>query len=236
MKNQIIELLELDNLAFPPLKNALKEPNGLLAIGGDLSVNRLQSAYRSGIFPWYSDGEPIMWWSPEPRGIIHLDQLHINRTLRKIIKQQNFKVTLNQAFDRVINYCADAPFRKEETWIVDDMLNAYQNLHRHGIAHSIEVWMNDELAGGLYGVAINGYFSGESMFYRQSNGSKIAITYLHELLKSQNIPFIDCQMLNPFLQDMGGIEVSRAKYIKLQEQALAIQLPLDFWRPRQLTL
>jgi len=236
LNNQIIELLEVDNLAFPPLKNALKEPNGLLAIGGDLSVKRLQSAYRSGIFPWYSDGEPIMWWSPEPRGIIHIDHLRINRTLRKVINQQKFKVTLNKAFDRVINYCADAPFRKEETWIVDDMLNAYQNLHKHGIAHSIEVWMDDELAGGLYGVAINGYFSGESMFYRQSNASKIAMTYLHQLLKSQNIPFIDCQMLNPFLQDMGCVEVPRANYMALQKEALAIELPLDFWRPRELAL
>lgn len=236
MTSQIVELLDVDNLAFPPLKNALNEPNGLLAVGGDLSVNRLQSAYRSGIFPWYSDGEPIMWWSPEPRGIILTDHLRINRTLRKVIKQQNFTVTLNQAFDQVINYCADAPFRKEETWIVDDMLSAYQNLHRHGIAHSIEVWMNDELAGGLYGVAVNGYFSGESMFYRQSNGSKIALSYLNELLQSQNIPFIDCQMLNPFLEDMGCIEISRQKFITLQKQALAIELPQDFWLPRQLTL
>jgi leucyl/phenylalanyl-tRNA--protein transferase len=236
LKNQIVELLDLDNLAFPPLENALNEPNGLLAIGGDLSVNRLQSAYRSGIFPWYSDGDPIMWWSPEPRGVIHTNQLRINRTLRKIIKQQKFTVTLNQAFDRVINYCADAPFRQEETWIVDDMLNAYQNLHRHGIAHSIEVWMDGELAGGLYGVAVNGYFSGESMFYRQSNGSKIALFYLNELLKSQNIPLIDCQMLNSFLEDMGCIEVSRATFITLQEKALAIELPSNFWLPRQLTL
>lgn len=236
MKNQIVELLNVDDLAFPPLENAIEEPNGLLAFGGDLSVARLQSAYRSGIFPWYSDGEPIMWWSPNPRGIILTKQLRINRTLRKVLKQQNFTVTLNQAFDSVIHYCADAPFRKEETWIVDDMLRAYQQLHNHGIAHSIEVWMNGELAGGLYGVAINGYFSGESMFYRQSNASKIALAYLSELLKSQNIELIDCQMLNPFLENMGCIEVPRTQFLTRQAQALAITLPANFWLPRQLTL
>ena len=236
MKNQIIELLDFDSLAFPPLSYALADPNGLLAFGGDLSVERLQSAYRSGIFPWYSDGEPIMWWSPDPRGIIYTEQPRINRTLRKILKQQNFTVTLNQAFEQVIDHCADAPFRKEETWIVDDMLAAYQNLHQHGIAHSIEVWMDGELAGGLYGVAINGYFSGESMFYRQSNASKIALVYLNELLKKQNIHFIDCQMVNPFLENMGCIEISRSQFVTMQKQALAIKLPNDFWLPRQLTL
>jgi leucyl/phenylalanyl-tRNA--protein transferase len=236
LSNQIVELLSDDNLDFPALKNALADPNGLLAVGGDLSVERLKAAYQSGVFPWYSDGDPIMWWSPDPRGIILTDQLRINRTLRKIVKQQHFTVTLNQAFDRVITYCADAPFRKEETWIVDEMLNAYQNLHHHGVAHSIEVWMDGELAGGLYGVAINGYFSGESMFYRKSNGSKIALIYLSELLKSQNISLIDCQMLNPFLEDMGCIEVQRSTFLTLQEKALSIILPTDFWLPRQLTL
>jgi len=236
LKNQIIELLTADNLAFPPVKNATEDPNGLLAFGGDLSVARLQSAYQSGIFPWYSDDDPIMWWSPDPRGIILTDQLRINRTLRKVLKQQNFTVTLNQAFDKVIHYCADAPFRKEETWIVDEMVHAYQNLHRYGVAHSIEVWMDGELAGGLYGVAINGYFSGESMFYRKNNGSKIALVYLNELLKSQNIPLIDCQMLNPFLENMGCIEIPRTQFITLQKKALSISLPANFWLPRQLTL
>jgi leucyl/phenylalanyl-tRNA--protein transferase len=213
----------------------LIEPNGLLAFGGDLSVARLKSAYRSGVFPWYSAGEAIMWWSPDPRGIILTDQLRINRTLRKVLKQQNFTVTLNQAFDRVIHYCADAPFRKEDTWIVDDMLAAYQQMHDNGVAHSIEVWMDGELAGGLYGVAINGSFSGESMFYRKSNGSKIALVYLNALLKGQNIPLIDCQMLNPFLEDMGCIEVSRSQFMTLKAKALTVSLPPDFWLPRQLT-
>jgi len=236
LKNQVIKLLTVDNLAFPPVENALTEPNGLLAVGGDLSVERLQSAYQSGVFPWYSDGDSIMWWSPDPRGIILIDQLRINRTLRKVLKQQNFTVTLNHAFDRVIKFCADAPFRKEETWIVDEMLQAYQNLHNHGVAHSIEVWMDGELAGGLYGVAINGYFSGESMFYRKNNGSKIALIYLSQLLKSQNISLIDCQMLNPFLEDMGCIEIPRSHFISLQAKALSISLPPNFWLPRQLTL
>jgi len=236
LKNQIIELLTADNLAFPPVENARQDPNGLLAFGGDLSVARLQSAYQKGIFPWYSDGDPIMWWSPDPRGIILTDQLRVNRTLRKALKQQDFTVTLNQVFDKVIHYCADAPFRKEETWIVDEMVQAYQKLHQHGVAHSIEVWMEGELAGGLYGVAINGYFSGESMFYRKNNGSKIALVYLNELLKSQNISLIDCQMLNPFLENMGCVEIPRTQFITLQKKALSISLPTNFWLPRQLTL
>jgi len=236
LKNQIIELLTADNLAFPPVENARQDPNGLLAFGGDLSVARLQSAYQNGIFPWYSDGDPIMWWSPDPRGIILTDQLLINKTLRKVLKQQNFTVTLNQAFDQVIHYCADAPFRNEETWIVDEMVRAYQKLHQHGVAHSIEVWMEGELAGGLYGVAINGYFSGESMFYRKNNGSKIALVYLNELLKSQNISLIDCQMLNPFLENMGCVEIPRSQFLALQAKALLTSLPTNFWLPRQLTL
>ena len=234
----MLTLLDSDRAdqAFPSISTALTDPDGLLAVGGCLSTQRIINAYRQGIFPWYSDGEPIMWWSPDPRGIILTDQLHVNRTLRKVLKQQKFTVTLNQAFDRVIHYCADAPFRKEETWIVDVMLRAYQNLHKHGLAHSIEVWIDDELAGGLYGVAINGYFSGESMFYRKNNASKIALAYLNELLKSQNIPLIDCQMLNPFLDKMGCIEVPRSEFLNLKEKALSVSLPAEFWLPRKLNL
>ncbi|WP_441003336.1 leucyl/phenylalanyl-tRNA--protein transferase [Pseudocolwellia agarivorans] len=232
--NQTLELLSNESLVFPPLENALTEPNGLLAVGGDLSVERLCSAYHHGAFPWYSDEDPIMWWSPDPRAIITTSSIKINRTLRKVLKQKNFTVSINKAFDDVISLCADAPFRKEDTWIVSDMIKAYKQLHQQGHAHSIEVWQNDELVGGLYGVAVSGYFSGESMFYKVSNASKIALVALAQYLESVNITMIDCQMLNPFLEDMGCTEVSRDYFIALQKKHLSMTIPKDFWLPKEI--
>ena len=150
--SQIICQLTEDDLTFPPLTLALTNPNGLLAFDGDLSLQRIINAYTNGIFPWYSDGEPIMWWSPDPRAIIPIDSIHINKTLTKFIKRGTYQVTVNHAFEEVIEYCADAPFRKEATWIVDDMQAAYIHLHEQGYAHSIEVWDGHELVGGLYGM------------------------------------------------------------------------------------
>jgi leucyl/phenylalanyl-tRNA--protein transferase len=233
---QTIPLLSSDSLIFPPVNNALNDPNGLLAFGGDLSTKRLARAYSLGIFPWFSEGEAIMWWSPDPRAIIFCNEIKINKTLKKQLKKQLFTVTLNNAFDEVIELCADAPFRKEGTWIVDEMIEAYKTMHQQGLAHSIEVWFKGELVGGLYGVAINGYFSGESMFYIQSNASKTALVYLIELLKSQNIEFLDCQMLNPFLTDMGCIDILREDFIHLKQHSLKKILPNEFWQPRQLYL
>ena len=221
---------------FPDLSTALTDPNGLLAFGDDLSPQRIYQAYQNGIFPWFSDGEPVMWWSPDPRGIINISQLTINKTLKKVLKRESFTVTLNKDFNQVIALCADAPFRQEETWIVDPMIAAYKLLHDQGRAHSIEVWHNEQLVGGLYGVAVNGYFSGESMFYKESNASKIALVYLANLLKSINVEFIDCQMLNPFLAGMGCIEVSRQQFLKQQSLAKTINPPIEFWQTRQLFL
>ena len=198
---------------FPDLTTALNEPNGLLAFGDDLSPQRIFQAYQNGIFPWFSDGEPVMWWSPDPRGIINISQLVINKTLKKVIKRNTFTVTINKDFNQVISLCADAPFRQEETWIVDPMIAAYRLLHEQGKAHSIEVWHNEQLVGGLYGVANDCYCSSEAMFYRHSNASKIALVYLAKLLKSINVEFIDCQMLNPFLANMGCIEVTREQFL-----------------------
>jgi leucyl/phenylalanyl-tRNA--protein transferase len=234
--NRAIPWLSSNSSTFPDLSNALDEPNGLLAFGDDLSPQRIIQAYQLGIFPWFSDGEPVMWWSPNPRGIINIAQLNINKTLQKILKREIFSVTLNKDFKQVIELCADAPFRCEETWIVNPMLSAYKELHVQGKAHSIEVWQNEQLVGGLYGVAINGYFSGESMFYRQSNASKIALVSLARLLKSIDIELIDCQMLNPFLASMGCIEVSREQFITQQVAAKTIIPPANFWQPRALTL
>jgi len=234
--SQPLELLNNKSLAFPPLTTALSEPNGLLAFGGDLTVARICSAYKHGVFPWYSQGDPIMWWSPDPRAIITTSSLKINRTLKKVLKQKNFRISLNKAFDEVIELCADAPFRNEDTWIVPEMIDAYKQLHCQGYAHSIEVWQNDQLVGGLYGVAINGYFSGESMFYKVSNASKIALVSLAQHLQSIDVHLIDCQLLNPFLEDMGCTEVPRAKFIEQQQQHLSKIIPHNFWHPTELIL
>lgn len=249
--SQILYQLNDNSLTFPPIEHALTEPNGLLALGGDLSAERLIAAYSQGIFPWYSDNDPFMWWSPDPRAIINIDHLRINRTLRKALNKSSFEITLNQDFSQVIQLCADAPFRSDETWIVNEMQTAYVQLHQLGYAHSIEIWQNithhsshnvscdkptKELVGGLYGIAINGFFSGESMFYKQSNASKFALIALSQLLTTIGVNFIDCQLLNPFLEDMGAIEISRDTFIVKQQSAITTIVPTDFWQARTLTL
>ena len=239
--SQMLYQLDESTLDFPPIDCALTEPNGLLALGGDLSSARLRRAYSQGIFPWFSEDDPLMWWSPDPRAIIDIDQLRINRTLAKSIRKAPYTITLNQDFIQVIQLCADAPFRTDETWILDDMQAAYIKLHQQGHAHSIEIWHTDEhnhktLVGGLYGVAINGFFSGESMFYKQSNASKFALIALAQLLKSADVHFVDCQLLNPFLEDMGAKEISRDSFLQKQQNALTKIVPDNFWQPRSLTL
>lgn len=232
-----------DSIEFPPLECALTEPNGLLAVGGDLSPQRLISAYKQGIFPWFSEHDPLMWWSPNPRAIIKLSDFRINRTLRKALKKNPYTITLNTAFEQVISQCSDAPFRDDGTWILPEMQAAYINLHRAGYAHSIEVWQTNNnissepkqaLVGGLYGVAINGFFSGESMFYKQANASKFALMALAQLLNSIDVDFIDCQILNPFLADMGAIEISRKHFIKSKQAAINKEVATEFWQAREL--
>ncbi len=233
------------SLAFPSVSLALTEPNGLLAVGGDLQAKRLINAYSQGIFPWFSENDPLMWWSPNPRAIIKLSDLRINRTLRKALKKSPYKITLNVAFEEVIEQCANAPFRDDGTWILPEMEVAYLNLHHLGYAHSIEVWKTNEndtsdstltLVGGLYGVAINGFFSGESMFYNQPNASKFALVALAQLLNSIDINFIDCQLLNPFLADMGAIEISRDSFINNKTMAINKEIKKSFWQARELEL
>jgi len=234
-----------NSIEFPSVDNALTEPNGLLAVGGDLSPQRLISAYSQGIFPWFSDNDPLMWWSPNPRAIIKLSDLRINRTLRKALKKSPYTITLNTAFEEVIEHCADAPFRSDTgTWVLPDMQAAYIQLHQLGYAHSIEVWQTDNgspeqtpvLVGGLYGVAINGFFSGESMFYTQANASKFALVALTKLLHTIDVKFVDCQLLNPFLADMGAVEISRDSFIKYKQAAINKEVADDFWLPRALAL
>lgn len=199
---------------FPPLHLALEEPNGLLAIGGDLSPQRLLNAYCRGIFPWYSEGEPILWWSPAPRAVLFPEELTLPRSLKKRIRQQPFTVTLNRAFEAVITACA-AP-RKDHhqngTWITEEMKQAYIQLHQWGYAHSVECWEDDQLVGGLYGVHIGQLFCGESMFTRANDASKIALVTLLTTLKAGKIKLVDIQMMTPHLQQLGAREISRIEY------------------------
>jgi leucyl/phenylalanyl-tRNA--protein transferase len=233
----MLTLTKLDQqLIFPPTDIALIEPNGLLAFGGDLSAERLLLAYSSGVFPWFSQNEPIMWWSPDPRGILPLDNFKCSKSLKKFARNCDYKVTINSAFDQVIDICAAIPRNDSGTWITNDMINAYKNLHRLSHAHSVEVWSEDILVGGLYGIIVGKVFCGESMFHKATNASKLAMMSLVELLKSQGAEFIDCQMQNAHLASLGCIEVSRSKFLtRLAEQSkLSFDKPL--WQPQTLNL
>jgi leucyl/phenylalanyl-tRNA--protein transferase len=202
-----------DRLSFPPPHLAIKE--GLLAVGGDLSVERLLLAYRSGIFPWYSEGEPILWWSPDPRLVLYPDELRISRSLRKVIKKKLFHITFDRAFESVIHGCAVAKRSYGEgTWITDEMKAAYIQLHRQGYAHSVEAWRKNELVGGLYGVAMGRAFFGESMFSRVSNASKVAFVSLVEILREKHFTLIDCQVRTDHLVRFGAREISRKAFLE----------------------
>jgi leucyl/phenylalanyl-tRNA--protein transferase len=206
---------------FPPVHTALSEPNGLLAFGADLSPARLFSAYSQGIFPWFSDDEPLLWWSPDPRAIIELDDFIVSKSLKKLARQQKYKVTLNHAFERVIDACSSIPRKRTdgndmstETWITDDMMMAYTQLHGLGLAHSVEVWEDDMLVGGLYGVGIGNIFCGESMFHVKSNTSKLAMMSLVQHMKSHDMAFIDCQLPTDHLESLGAKAISRNTFIE----------------------
>jgi leucyl/phenylalanyl-tRNA--protein transferase len=215
--------------AFPPVTQALKSPNGLLTIGGDLSTARLLDAYRHGIFPWFNPGEPILWWSPDPRMVLIPDQFKISASLRKTLRHADYRVSFDQAFESVIRCCAAPRDGASGTWISEEMIAAYCELHRLGYAHSVEVWMGDNLAGGLYGVAIGKMFYGESMFSRASNGSKIALAYLARQLQRWQFGLIDCQMHTPHLASLGAHEMPRREFIaRLQE--LVHCAPHTDWR------
>ncbi len=206
------------NDAFPPVARALTQPNGLLAAGGDLSASRLLEAYRNGIFPWFSPGDPILWWSPDPRMVLLPSEFKLSASLRKTLKRGNFEVRSNHAFEQVVRACA-APRKGENgTWIVEEMVAAYCELHRLGHAHSVEVWMEGQLVGGLYGVAIGKMFYGESMFSRRTDGSKIAFAHMVRQLKRWGFGMIDCQMHTPHLASLGAREIPRAEFIvRLQD-------------------
>lgn len=211
-----------EDLVFPSPYLASKE--GLLAIGGDLSLNRLLLAYSNGIFPWYSEGEPILWWSPDPRLVLYPAELKVSRSLKKNIKQNAFKITMDHAFEEVITECARVRLENHEgTWIVADMIQAFCRLHESGLAHSVEVWQDNRLAGGLYGMSLGGCFFGESMFTRVTNASKVALVALVKHLRPLGFAFIDCQITTAHLTRFGAREISRSRY--LDELAGALKTP-----------
>lgn len=210
-----------DELIFPD--PTLAEENGLIAIGGDLSVERLLLAYSQGIFPWYSEGEPPLWWFTDPRLVLFLEEFKVSKRLARTLRNSGFKVTFDTNFDKVISACADTRIANGEgTWISNDMKKAYTNLHQAGYAHSVECWLDGELAGGLYGLAIGKIFFGESMFTKVSNGSKAALVALVAHLKEQNFAAIDCQMTTEHLVSFGAREISGDEFRHLLETHIPI--------------
>ncbi|OHB32511.1 MAG: leucyl/phenylalanyl-tRNA--protein transferase [Desulfuromonadaceae bacterium GWC2_58_13] len=202
-----------DRLIFPPPEFA--EPEGLLAVGGDLSPSRLLLAYSMGIFPWFSEEEPILWWSPDPRCVLAPAELKISRSLAKTLRQDRFRVGFNEAFPAVVAACADS--RRGQgagTWITGNMQQAYDRLHRLGFAHSVECWQGDELVGGLYGVCLGRCFFGESMFHRATDASKVALVALARRMEEKGWPLIDCQLPNPHLVSLGAKEIPRREFLR----------------------
>lgn len=205
--------------AFPPLKDALTEPNGLLAVGSDLSVNRLLNAYSQGIFPWFSEGEPVLWWSPDPRMVLFPDELKISKSLAKTIKQGRFEVRFNTAFRQVITACSNKNRHGQAgTWITDSIIDAYCNMFDAGYAISAETWLDNQLVGGCYGIRLGRMFFGESMFHDVTDASKIAFAHLVQMLAADGVEMIDCQMKTSHLASFGAHEISRDTFAqKLSE-------------------
>jgi leucyl/phenylalanyl-tRNA--protein transferase len=209
--------LQRNSLVFPPLERALRDPNGLLAAGGDLTPDRLIQAYRHGCFPWFQDGQPILWWSPDPRTVLLPSELHVSRSLSKVMRQERYRLSFDQCFTEVIRACAAPRNYATETWITTPMQDAYLELHKRGIAHSVEVWHGQELVGGLYGLAMGQLFFGESMFSRADNASKVGFATLVERLRAWGFVLIDCQMPTEHLISLGASSIPRtefAQYLK----------------------
>ncbi len=206
--------------AFPPVAKALKSPNGLLCAGADLSPVRLVDAYRHGIFPWYSEGDPILWWSPDPRMVLYPAELKVSRSLRKAVERGTYEIRFDTAFGRVMEECAAPRGGQAGTWIVPEMVAAYTRLHLRGLAHSVVAWRDGELAGGLYGVHLGGAFFGESMFARATDASKAALVALVERLGASACRVIDCQQATPHLASLGAREIPRAAFVRLLQDSI----------------
>jgi leucyl/phenylalanyl-tRNA---protein transferase len=216
---------------FPPVEQALREPNGLLAAGGDLSVERLLDAYVRGIFPWFSDDDPLLWWSPDPRMVLFVDELRVSRSLRRRLRSGAFRLTFDCAFRDVMLGCAEPRPGQEGTWITHDMFDAYARLAALGYAHSVEVWEGDLLAGGLYGVAVGRMFFGESMFTRRTDASKVALVGLVRQLRHWRFPIVDCQMSTGHLRSLGARAIPRTEFLA-RVAALVREPPVPLpWTP-----
>lgn len=215
---------------FPDVELALDEPNGLIAVGGDLSPQRLLAAYKNGIFPWFSDDQPILWWSPNPRAVLKLDDFKISRSLRKTLNKNLFQVTLDTAFEEVITECAKMRKDGFGTWITTDMLNAYRELHRLGYAHSVECWYEQELVGGLYGLSLGHAFFGESMFTRKTDASKVALAHLVQQLKHWQFDFIDSQVSSEHMASLGVKDMPRRHFISELQQTLKLSSRIGRWQ------
>jgi len=212
-----------DPVHFPAADQALDSPNGLLAAGGDLTPQRLISAYRQGIFPWYEEGQPILWWSPDPRAVLFPERLRIARSLRRTLRGNGHTVTLDRDFDAVVSACArPRPQQSGQTWITPDMFQAYRRLHQLGVAHSVEVWQEERLVGGLYGLALGAAFFGESMFSRVTDASKIALAWLSRQLQTWDYHLIDCQVSSEHLQRLGATDLPRADFLRALAAATAL--------------
>jgi leucyl/phenylalanyl-tRNA--protein transferase len=217
--------LDPDQFAFPPAQMALEEPNGLLAIGGDLKPARLLLAYRNGIFPWFDETQPLLWWSPDPRSVLYPHQIHVSRSLRKFIARKPYTITCDSAFAAVMDGCAAPRKTQKGTWITSEMRQAYLHLHELGHAHSMEVWDGTKLVGGLYGIGIGRAFFGESMFSEAMNASKVALFTLAETLATHGFHFIDCQVHNPHLESMGAVTVPRERFLSELNKATIWEKP-----------
>lgn len=211
----MIPWLSPQNLDFPPVEYAMDEPNGLLAAGGDLNPDRILAAYRQGIFPWFNPGDPILWWSPNPRTVIFPETHHVSKSLRKTLRKGVYRVTFDRAFVQVMQGCAAPRNYANGTWISEAIIASYTELHRRGFCHSVEVWLGDELVGGLYGMALGKVFFGESMFSRADNASKVGFTYLVRTLRDWGFQLIDCQVANEHLFSLGAKEIPREDFQEL---------------------
>lgn len=218
---------------FPPVDTALRDPDGLLAAGLELTPQRILDAYRQGIFPWFSEGQPVLWWSPDPRMVLVPSEIRVTPSMRKVLRNRPYEVRCDTAFEAVMRACAEPRDGQGGTWISDHMIAAYGALHMQGWAHSVETWVDGELAGGLYGLALGRMFYGESMFSRARDTSKIALVHLARYLESQGYALIDCQMNTAHLASMGGREIARSEFCRVLSQSVQSAHPRR-WRPDEI--
>lgn len=218
------------NQAFPDVSHALHEPNGLLAVGGCLSNRRLLNAYRNGIFPWFSEGEPILWWSPDPRLVLFPERLHASHSLRKTMRSGTFQFSFDRCFEAVINACSQPRAYADGTWISPAIKRAFCQLHEAGFAHSFEAWKGEELVGGLYGLTLGQVFFGESMFHRESNASKAAFAFAVDCLKPWGYRLIDCQVHTEHLSSLGAEEIPREQFITLLDEWCEMSPSASAWQ------